>query len=66
MTVGQLLRDKAEFLGYTQRQLADQTNISESTISSYLWGNKTPSIKNFTKLAMLLEIDLNILKEIEL
>lgn len=66
MTVGQLLKDKAKFLGYTQRQLADQTNINESTISSYLWGNKTPSIKNFIKLATLLEIDLNILKEIEL
>ena len=42
---GNNLKKLLKETGLTQRELADETGLSESTISSYINGQRMPSIK---------------------
>ena len=39
---GETLKDVMEEYGYTQRELAQETGLSESTISNYIKGRQMP------------------------
>lgn len=42
---GNNLKRLLKEVGLTQRELADETGLSESTISSYINGQRMPSVK---------------------
>lgn len=50
------LRDILEEYGYSQRDLADYTDISEGTISKYISARQMPSIRSLVNMSMELGI----------
>lgn len=45
--------------GVSQRELSEDTGISESTISRYICGERMPSIKNLVNICYALDCDIN-------
>ena len=57
-----LLKEKREKMGLSQRAIAKKINITQDGYSKIERGYKNPSLKTFSKLAAVLDIDMNILK----
>ncbi len=52
------LADALTHCGMTQTAIAKALKISQSNISHYIDGSKTPSLVNFAKLCELLDLDI--------
>ena len=50
-----LLKIKHNNKGYDQKELAEASGISESTISHYMKGTRTPKAENLVRLAKALD-----------
>ena len=57
MTVGEKIRKYRIEAGYTQRELARMSRLSESAIRNYELGNRTPSPEQIEKIAASLKIN---------
>ena len=55
------LREEMEGCRMTQKDLADETGLSESTISHYLNAQRLPSIKSIINICFVLGIDVDTL-----
>lgn len=53
------LREIMDEKGYTQRDLADATGLSESSVSYYVAGQRIPGIRAIINMAYELDIDMN-------
>lgn len=53
------LKKMLEYNNETQRELADDTGISEATISYYIRGERMPSLKNVINIAHALDCEFN-------
>ena len=53
------LRYSMQYANVTQRELADDMGIDESTISRYLRGQIMPTIKNVVNMAYILDCDIS-------
>lgn len=58
-----VIRKAREKAGMTQYQVADSVGVSRAYFADVERGRYTPSLKLLSRLASLLEIDLNFLKE---
>ena len=58
-----ILKKKRVKANLTQKELANKINITQSNYSGIENGYIIPSLKVFSKLAIILDIDMNILKE---
>lgn len=58
-TFGQNLKNMLEDQWMSQKELAEETGISEATISYYANGERMPSMKNVINIAYVLDCDLN-------
>lgn len=56
---GDNLKDMIEGVGYTQRDLADETGLSESTISRYISKKQMPCIRALVNIAYVLDCSLD-------
>ena len=56
---GDNLRDLMDERGYSQRELAKETGISNVTISRYIKKERMPTAKSLVNLAFALECDLD-------
>lgn len=65
-TLGKLIQEKRKELGKTQYQLADETDLSRNYISDIENGRYTPSIDSLTRIAVQLNLDLNLIKMTEI
>lgn len=54
---GKNLLDAMREKGYTQRDLAEATDLSEGTISSYVRGHKLPGVRAIINIAYELDMD---------
>ena len=52
-----LIRDAMASRGWNQKRLADETCISESTISRYFTGERLPSLMNCKIICDVLDLD---------
>lgn len=59
--IGSVVSSKRRSKGMTQQELADMTRLSRNYISDIENGRYTPSLNALTKLATVLDIDLNFL-----
>ena len=65
-TIDSLLKHYREKNGKTQKQVADEINVSRSYYADVERERYRPSLRLLSKLAELFNIDLNFLKKIEL
>lgn len=56
---GDNLRDILLDANMTQRELADETGLSEATISTYIHKQKMPGLKAIVNIGYALDVDLN-------
>jgi transcriptional regulator with XRE-family HTH domain len=63
MDIGKYIKNILESKGYTQRQLADKLNIDEKRFS-YRLTNNSLSANELIKIAEILNLDLNELKNL--
>ncbi|CUH95913.1 hypothetical protein P22_1999 [Propionispora sp. 2/2-37] len=59
--IGKAVRDKRQEKGLTQVQLSQQSGVARSYIADIEKGRYAPSVKTLTKLARVLDLDLNFL-----
>ena len=57
MRFGNNLRDALEYCWMTQKELAEETGISESTISRYVRGEMMPTFKNVVNIKYALDCE---------
>ena len=57
--IGDAIKDWLEDSWMTQKELAYETGIAESTISRYIHGDIMPSLKNLVNIAVALDCDFN-------
>ena len=62
-TLTAILKSRREEANLTQKELANKTNIAQPYYCDIERGRRTPSLKVFSKLAAILDIDMNILKD---
>lgn len=65
-TVRELIQFKMFERDYTPTQLAKETGVDTAVICRNLKGENEPRIATIVKIAKVLDIDLNILKELDL
>ncbi|MGG6437421.1 helix-turn-helix transcriptional regulator [Saccharococcus caldoxylosilyticus] len=65
-TLGAIIKKKRNEAGMTQDQLSSATNLSRNYISDIENGRYTPSLNALSKIAICLDIDLNVLKMTEI
>lgn len=65
-TLGAIIKQKRKEAGMTQEQLSTVTNLSRNYISDIENGRYTPSLNALSKIAICLDIDLNVLKMTEI
>ena len=53
------LRYSMQYANMTQRELADEIGIDESTLSRYLRGQIMPTVKNVINMAYVLDCDIS-------
>lgn len=63
--IGNNIKDVLEDSWMTQKELSEETGLSESTISCYIRGTRMPSIKNIVNISLALDCDLTELIEIK-
>ena len=63
VTLKNILKTQRIKAHLTQQELADKVNITQTGYSRIERGTKNPSLKVFSKLAAILDIDMNILKD---
>ena len=56
---GDNLKDMMDSAGYTQRDLADDTGLSEATISKYINKQQMPGVKSLISIAYVLDCSLD-------
>ena len=56
---GDNLKDMMDGAGYTQRDLADDTGLSEATISKYINKQQMPGVKALISIAYVLDCSLD-------
>jgi transcriptional regulator with XRE-family HTH domain len=56
---GDNLADMLNYARMTQRELADETGLSESSISNYIKKNKIPGIKALINISYALDCDVS-------
>ena len=61
---GRNLKDLLDDSFMSQRELAEETGINESTISRYIAGECMPSLKNIVSIMIALECEFNELVDI--
>jgi transcriptional regulator with XRE-family HTH domain len=61
--VGNKIRKRLKELSMSQKDLADNLNISPSTLSGYLTGYRTPDLNTVSKLAKALDVPVSYLIE---
>jgi transcriptional regulator with XRE-family HTH domain len=65
-TLGALIKKKRKEIDMTQDQLSSATKLSRNYISDIENGRYMPSLSSLTKIAICLDIDLNVLKMTEI
>ncbi|NUK29485.1 helix-turn-helix transcriptional regulator [Parageobacillus sp. VR-IP] len=65
-TLGAIIKKKRNEIGMTQDQLSSVTSLSRNYISDIENGRYMPSINSLSKIAICLDIDLNVLKMSEI
>ena len=65
-TVRELIKFKMFEKGYTITQLAEEVGIDTAVICRNIKGENEPRIETIVKIAKVLDIDLNIFKELDL
>jgi transcriptional regulator with XRE-family HTH domain len=65
-TLGAIIKQKRNEAGMTQDQLSSATNLSRNYISDIENGRYTPSLNALSKIAICLDLDLNVLKMTEI
>jgi transcriptional regulator with XRE-family HTH domain len=65
-TLGSIIKQKRNEAGMTQDQLSSATNLSRNYISDIENGRYMPSLNALSKIAICLDIDLNVLKMTEI
>ena len=65
MIIAEILREARKKSGKSQKQVADAIHVSRPYYADVERGRYTPSIKFLSRLAILFDIDLNFLKEID-
>lgn len=65
-TLGSIIKQKRNEAGMTQDQLSSATNLSRNYISDIENGRYMPSLNSLSKIAICLDIDLNVLKMTEI
>lgn len=61
---GKNLKEELDVAGLSQKELSDETGISESTISYYIKGERAPSLKNVINIALALDCDIDDLTDV--
>ena len=56
---GSNLRDMLDYTNTTQKELSEDTYISESTISRYIRGERMPTLRNVINIAHALDCEFN-------
>jgi transcriptional regulator with XRE-family HTH domain len=64
--LGAIIKKKRNEVGITQDELSSATNLSRNYISDIENGRYTPSLNALSKIAICLDIDLNVLKMTEI
>lgn len=64
--LGAIIKKRRNEVGMTQDQLSSVTNLSRNYISDIENGRYTPSLNALSKIAICLNIDLNVLKMTEI
>lgn len=62
---GNNLKEILEDSWMTQKELSEETGLSESMISYYIHGKRMPNMKNIINIALALDCELNELIEIK-
>lgn len=65
LTFAKQLKKLIDKRGLTQRALADRINTTETTVSRYVSGDRTPNIETAVQLASVLNVDLDTLVGVE-
>jgi|HigsolmetaAR206D_1030411.scaffolds.fasta_scaffold07300_3 transcriptional regulator with XRE-family HTH domain len=65
-TLGKIIKSKRNEIGMTQDQLSSATRLSRNYISDIENGRYMPSINSLSKIAVCLNMDLNLLKMTEI
>ncbi|MGG4011452.1 helix-turn-helix domain-containing protein [Bacillus smithii] len=65
-TLGQIIKSKRNEIGMTQDQLSSATRLSRNYISDIENGRYMPSINSLSRIAICLNMDLNLLKMTEI
>jgi transcriptional regulator with XRE-family HTH domain len=65
-TLGAIIKKKRNEIGMTQDQLSSATKLSRNYISDIENGRYMPSLNSLSKIAICLDIDLNVLKMTEI
>ena len=58
-TFSENLQELMQEKGYSNRELADATGLSESAISYYVSGKRIPGVRAIVNMAYELDVDLN-------
>jgi transcriptional regulator with XRE-family HTH domain len=65
-TLGKLIQHKRKELGITQTQVSEATELSRNYISDIENGRYKPSVDSLSKIAIFLNLDLNLIKMTEI
>lgn len=57
--IGKNIKDALEDVKMSQRELAEEININESTVSRYLKGTTMPTIKNLVNICYVLDCEMS-------
>ena len=57
--IGQNIKSILDEYGMSQKELADEIGVSKQIISSYIYGERQPTIKNLINIAYILNCDIN-------
>ncbi|MGM0863409.1 MAG: helix-turn-helix domain-containing protein [Bacillota bacterium] len=64
--LGNEIKERRKYLGFTQYELSRITNLSRNYISDIENGRYCPSIQSLSRIAVVLELDLNVIKMTEI
>lgn len=57
--IGKNIKDALEDAQMSQRELAEEINMNESTVSRYLKGTTMPTVKNLVNICYVLDCDMS-------
>jgi transcriptional regulator with XRE-family HTH domain len=65
MTISEWLKDKFNKSGALQSEIADSAGITRDLMCRYVSGQRIPAVQNMVRLSLVLDFDLNELKNLE-